>query len=442
MAEMGVPAVAAAVITPGAIRRWTLGSPSVGDLRPVDERTLFQIGSLSKPLTALAVHSLVATGQLSLDQRLGTILLGCDLPDVTVAELLSHRFGIDGDALLTRPPQPMTPAGAVEALAGAAPLGRPGGETSYSNAAYSVLARVVEVITGVAFTTVWRARVLRPWGLRRTMATADEAITSTVALPHASHAGGADAVRGGMGWQPRWQLGLHDLAPAGAISCLDDLAGLVAALLGAAGGGAEGDVALSGDQVKASWRPVAPLGRDEDTALGWLVRKVGGVDVVHHPGVTAGYCASMSLVSDGQVGWVVLTNATGGARLHRRVSAWLLAEHLGVRPDDPPSGADDVTDLLGRYEGGLGITDVEPVDEVGGAGEHGGVRLVHSPHDDGRWQPFPDPPVRLRRVGGTLWGRDDDGEVLEVPLITDGDGRVVALRWGRRLRTRVPFPSH
>lgn len=423
--ELGVPGVAVGIVDGDSSTVVTHGHPTVGDLRPVSGTTLFQIGSVSKPLTALVVTSLVAEGLLRYDTPVADVLGTTSLPSVTVEQLLTHRLGLDGDALLTRPPRVPTPGGAVEALVDADPLGTPGGPFSYSNAAFSVLARVIEVVDQRPFAEVLRRRLLRPLRMRRTLTTADEAITHTVALPHDSRPGAPEPVPGGMGWQPRWELGAHDTAPAGMISCADDLVSLLRSLLGAEGA----RTPVPPDAVATSFEPVAPVSSREQIAQGWLVRDVGGDRRIWHPGVTAGYCAVLALVPTRRFGWAVLTNGTAGAHLHREVGELL----TGTAPPPPAERGEPGEPgeaVAGTYAGGLGRTTatVEP---------DGAVWLTQTPHDDGRWQPFPDPPARLWRRGDELMGTADDGTSMIVPLGIAADGSVEWIRWNRRLRTRV-----
>ncbi|MEM8903916.1 MAG: serine hydrolase domain-containing protein [Actinomycetota bacterium] len=425
--ELGVPGVAVGVVGPGIEHRLGVGHPTPGDARPVDATTLFQIGSVSKPLTSLLVDSLLADGLLEPHTRLSAVLGDHGLPDVTITDLLAHRFGIDGDALLSRPPDPPTPEGAVAALERADRLGTPGGPFSYSNAAYSVLGRVVEVVDSRPFAESLRRRVTRPLRMRRTVTTADEAVTGVVALPHQSHPDGAEPIPGGMGWQPRWELGAHDTAPAGIISCLDDLLGLISSLLDP---DAQGRTPMSADRLAALWEPVVDVGPGESMASGWLIRSVGGVTVVGHPGVTAGYCTLLSLVPSLGLGWIVLTNGTAGSVLHGDVDELLLRHLAGVvaTPDDGvPSG--EAGAAAGRYVGGLGVTTIT-AESPGST-----LSMVDEPRDDGRWQPFPSPPATVERRGDLLVGTDADGRPVSVPLVVDGD-RVVAIRRGRRLRER------
>ena len=97
--------------------------------------------SLTKLLTALAVHVACEEGSLALDQPAGP-------PGATVAHLLAHAsgLGVEGD----------------EVVAAA------GERRTYSNAGYEVLARVLADGAGLAFPTYLDEAVLAPLGMTGT----------------------------------------------------------------------------------------------------------------------------------------------------------------------------------------------------------------------------------------------------------------------------------
>ncbi|MGO1173348.1 MAG: serine hydrolase [Actinomycetaceae bacterium] len=66
MDEQGVPGMAVAIVTTdGDSRAWTLGED--GDDQAIERSTPFLLGSVSKSFTAAAVHDLIGTGDLDLD---------------------------------------------------------------------------------------------------------------------------------------------------------------------------------------------------------------------------------------------------------------------------------------------------------------------------------------------------------------------------------------
>ena len=130
--------------------------------------TVFDLGSVSKQLTALAVLLLEQDGELSTDDTVATHLGG--LPAwadaVTLDQLLHHTSGLpDYVGLLIRRGTGEADAATQEdALAAVAtieePTSPPGERFAYSNTGYLLLAEIVEAASGQDFATVLRERVL------------------------------------------------------------------------------------------------------------------------------------------------------------------------------------------------------------------------------------------------------------------------------------------
>lgn len=130
--------------------------------------------TVSKKLTATAATKLAEKGRLDLEKPIGHYL--SDVPDswqpITTRQLLSHASGIahyssPEDALDVR-----QYANTSEALARFKnrPLRhRPGEGETYSSYAYTVIAAVIEAITGQSFLDAIREEVFEPLGMRNTV---------------------------------------------------------------------------------------------------------------------------------------------------------------------------------------------------------------------------------------------------------------------------------
>jgi CubicO group peptidase (beta-lactamase class C family) len=105
--DWGVPGVAIAVVKDDRIVfAKGYGVRELGKPSPVDERTMFAIGSSSKAFTATAIAMLVDEEKLKWDDPATKYLCGFQLYDpyvtreLTVRDLLSHRVGLErGDFL-------------------------------------------------------------------------------------------------------------------------------------------------------------------------------------------------------------------------------------------------------------------------------------------------------------------------------------------------------
>ncbi len=157
---------------------------SIGD--PVDQESLFQVGSLSKWISAWGVMALVEDGKLDLDAPVSRYLTRWSLPEsefdnesVTVRRLLSHTAGLtDGLGYAG-----FDPGGDVQALensltraADASPGadGRvrvglePGAGFEYSGGGYTMLQLLIEEVSGETFAAYMKRRVFEPLAMQRT----------------------------------------------------------------------------------------------------------------------------------------------------------------------------------------------------------------------------------------------------------------------------------
>ena len=127
-----------------------------------------RIGSVSKPITSVAISKLYEEGRLSLDGNVfgrdGIFRNAYGMPtfngrpvDVTVRQLLEHRSGFNRDFGYSSPVTRLNVETSLRSL--------PGTEYFYSNFAYNVLGRIVEVVTGMLYEEYVREHILRPCGI-------------------------------------------------------------------------------------------------------------------------------------------------------------------------------------------------------------------------------------------------------------------------------------
>ena len=137
--------------------------------------TIFQVGSVTKQFTAMAIAILAGEGRLRLDGRVCAYLPGCPPAWrlVTVAELLTHTSGIaDWSSWRLAGPLPgeaANPLTAIVAQAEREPLAsNPGTRAAYSNPGYVVLGDIIEHVSGMSYPAFLSARIFAPLGMIRT----------------------------------------------------------------------------------------------------------------------------------------------------------------------------------------------------------------------------------------------------------------------------------
>lgn len=439
----GVPGVAAGALLAGEEAIACDGVTSAEHPLPVDETTLFQVASLTKPFTATALVRLAAEGRVELDAPVRRYLPGFRLPRpewtdrVRVEDLLTHRGGWQGDRFFVRAPAERTLAGLVDEFADNEQLSEPGAVWSYDNAAFCVAGRLIEVVCGEPYPAALRRLVLDPLGLSRSFLRADEVVTHRVAAPHVVGPAGPRVLRGA-GWQPGWELEPCDAPAGGLVSCARDLLAWARFQLGD-GRAPDGARILPEAALRRMQSDLHPAGcNDDGVGLAWLMRDLGGERFFGHTGQTVGYLSEILLQRERGFALVVVLNALSDAGLRRELRRRLLADLLGLRVEDParaPAAPRDLGEYLGTWRGPFELQTLRAGDAPG--------ELVLEPSGHpprpGTWTPPPPPPSRwefyapdrlVARAPEALRG-------ARAEFVRGPDGCVAWFRCGGRIGPRV-----
>ena len=151
--------------------------------------TKFNLGSINKTFTQVAIAQLAAKGKLSLSDTIRRHLpdySGAGADTITIEQLLTMRSGM-GDFFGAK--YDATPKDRIRTLADYVPLFvneplrfAPGTSRAYSNAGYIVLGLVVEKLSGETYHDYVRRHVYEPAGMDATDAYAPDAIVSNRAI--------------------------------------------------------------------------------------------------------------------------------------------------------------------------------------------------------------------------------------------------------------------
>ena len=151
------------------------GYANIAKKTPNTDTTAFQLASVSKQFTAVAILQLYERGKLRLTDSVAKYLPGFPYPDITIHQLLVHRSGLpnyhylcDRKKMLSDPyfsNQQIT-AELIEANAGRYFL--PNRRFQYSNTGYAVLAAVVEAVSGLKFEVYLQRNIFDPLQMSRT----------------------------------------------------------------------------------------------------------------------------------------------------------------------------------------------------------------------------------------------------------------------------------
>jgi CubicO group peptidase (beta-lactamase class C family)/predicted esterase len=337
-----VPGAQLAVLDGDEIVSLATGVVDRDSAGPVTTETRFQIGSITKLFTATLMMQLVDRGLIDLDAPVTTYLpefrtlSGSDA--ITIRHLLTHTNGIPGDRFVDTGPGEDAIARYVDGLAEVELVHPVGAMFSYSNAAFVVAGRVIEVVTGLTYDAALRSAIVDPLGLSLRTVT-DEIILGSHALGHT-----------GTGVAPVFALA-RGMTPAGSTPAATarDLVTFARMHL------EDGAGVLSPASVKAMQeRQVSlPPGTLLDgEGIAWGLSEWDGELVIGHNGGTLGQYSFLTVLPDRRLAIALLTNGPTGPRLAVDVNRDLFTELAGVTPRRPPEPpAEPVTLDLSVYTG-------------------------------------------------------------------------------------------
>jgi CubicO group peptidase (beta-lactamase class C family) len=327
MKTFDVPGMAVAIVKDGkVVVAKGYGVRKLGDPTPVDEHTMFGIGSNTKAFTTAALATLVDAGKLSWDDPVYQRLPGFVMYDpyvsheMTIRDLLTHRSGMglgEGD-LLFWPSSTYTREEIIYKLRFMKPATSFRSGFAYDNLLYMTAGQIIPAVTGTSWDDYIRQHILEPLGMKNTnVSNAAFKPGENYAFPHEKHDGKLEVIH--------FEV-LDNAGPAGAInSCATDMAKWVQLQLNH-GKFVDHDGRLfSEQQSKEMWsaQTILPIGNPPpplaglksnfaDYALGWFLRDYRGRKLVGHTGGVAGFVSRVMLVPEENLGVVVLTNAEEG----------------------------------------------------------------------------------------------------------------------------------
>jgi CubicO group peptidase (beta-lactamase class C family) len=350
----GVPGLSIAVFRDSKIE-WAkgYGLADVEEKKPVTPDTLFQAGSISKPVSAMAALVLVQDGKMSLTADINTYLKSWKVPanehtakaPVTLERLLSHTAGLTVHGFpgyAAGGPVPTVP----QVLDGAAPANTapvrvdldPGTQYRYSGGGYTIAQLAMTEVTGQTFPALMQRLVLGPLGMKSS--TYDQPLPAV--LVPAAAAGYRDDGRPVEGKRHVYP----EMAAAGLWTTASDLSrfaiGVQRILAGNRG-------PLTKTSVETMLTP-----RLEGYALGLGIRDAGDSTYFEHGGADEGFQAQLTANAKRGYGAVLMTNSDTGYKLMAEVMRSIAAAYYwdGYQIDPIPVARltpEELGIFAGRY---------------------------------------------------------------------------------------------
>jgi len=324
MKHYKVPGVSVAVINDFKIE-WAkaYGVKDIETNEPVSTETLFQAGSISKPVAAMAALKKVEQGKIALDEDINNKLTTWKLPNneftatkkVTLANLLSHTGGLTVHGFPGYAPDEKIPT-LPQILDGAPPANtpavrvdfEPGTRFRYSGGGVTIAQLAIMDIEKKPYPQIAEETVLGP--LKMTNSTYQQPLPNETRKKAATgYRSDGKAVAGKIHVYP-------EMAAAGLWTTPTDLARFAI----------ESQLSLVGRSNKVLSREmtakmVTPFLVSEPTGLGFFSEKHGAATYFGHGGADEGFRAQLLVHKDKGYGAVVMVNSDNGQILNEILRA-------------------------------------------------------------------------------------------------------------------------
>lgn len=311
-----IPGVSVAIVKNGKVVVMKgYGVQELGGNEPVDENTLFMIGSNSKAFSATALAILDAEKKLSLDDKVQKWLPDFKMADpyltkeIMIRDLLSHRMGFEtfqGDFMYFD--SDLTTAQVIEKFGKLKPMYGFRTKWGYTNAGFAVSGEVLKKVSGKTWAEFLKERIFTPLGMDRTLALSKDIFTAS------NKASAHTVVEGQLKKIPYGDI--DNMAPAGSISSsAKDLTRWVLAQLG--NGSIDGKSVIPAAAINQTRFPHSIMGNGQFLynrghfqlyGLGWMLEEYSGRKIVSHTGGVNGFVTSVTLIPEEKLGIIVLTN--------------------------------------------------------------------------------------------------------------------------------------
>lgn len=357
------PGVAVAIVKDGqTIFKKGYGIANLEYDIPIGDQTVFHVASVSKQFTAFAIYLLRDEGKLSLEDDIRKYIP--EIPDygnpIKVKHLLAHTSGLrDQWALLTlagwRMDDVITTEQILNLVTKQEGLNFPSGTAfGYSNTGYTLLALIVERISGQSFAEFTKENIFQPLGMDHTLFYDDyRKIVNDRAYSYEKHDGGY--------WKKK--LNYATVGATSLFTTVEDMAKWTANFTHPVIGSAELISEYNSISTLHNGDPVIWSAMPNDTtyhAKGQLHYIYKGQKVISHGGHDAGFRAAHARFSEHKLSIITLSNDE-----HYNIFANLMAiaevflgddfiesDAISSTPQKPKVMEDfknDLTNLIGDY---------------------------------------------------------------------------------------------
>ena len=285
----------------------SFGDADAENFKKNTENSIFSIASVTKPLTAVGIMKLVDQGKLTLETPISTYFPNF-IPDfskkITIRHLLNHSSGMQanvgriddqGNGLMPGE-NPITLNELFEKFKDSKLKYEPGKGYEYNNFGYSLLAYIIEHVSGLTYADYMEEAVFIPANMKNTSVNIYK-VSRQRAFPH---------IGLGMNEFKKLNFPIHSswVIGAGNInSTTGDLYNFMKAL--------EEGTLLKPVSVDKLYSLTQSIGvNDSEYGLGWRIENKGGEKWVNHTGLLPGVTSIIGSLPQKNMKIIILSNAT------------------------------------------------------------------------------------------------------------------------------------
>jgi len=303
MNQSKIPGLSVAIVMADQLRYAKgFGLADVENSVPAKATTVYRLGSLSKPLTAIGVMQLAEKGKLELDSPIQKYCPAFPVKPwpVSARQLLGHLGGIRDynnqkfleEYLSTRRYNSVTES--LSIFKDDPLIHEPGTKYAYSTYGYNLLGCAIEGASTLTYENYLRDHILKPAGMEQTGVDEVSRIISQRARGYSRTQEGS--------WNNTALVDTSNKIPAGGlVSTVEDLSKFAIAL--------RKGTLVSKASLEQMWtRQKTREGKETSYGLGWNLSERNGLKEVYHGGSAAGFSTFLYMIPEKGLAVVFLTN--------------------------------------------------------------------------------------------------------------------------------------
>ncbi|MGE5437066.1 MAG: serine hydrolase [Syntrophothermus sp.] len=314
--ESKIPGLAVCVVKDGKVTFIKgYGVKNISENNPVDENTLFLIGSNTKAFTGTSLAILEQEGKCSLTDKVKKWLADFNMKDdwveneLNLQDIVSHRIGMEtfqGDFMYWD--SDLSSSEILEKFGKLTPKYPFRTKWGYTNAGFVIAGEVIKKVSGISWDEFIEERFFKPLEMNNSLALTSEINEKlNIAIPYT-------LVDNKLVKIPYPKI--DNLAAAGSISSsVSDMSHWLIALLDS--GKYNCKEVFPFKAIQTSRRPLSIIGNASNPfdrnpfnlyGMGWEIENYRGNTIVSHTGGVDGFVTSVTLLPKEKLGVVVLTN--------------------------------------------------------------------------------------------------------------------------------------